>query len=258
MNLTVAPAHGPIQRPDQGCCSLREKRPKAQDSGSLAGRGGGARLMTREGSSEAAVRTEMQQRAAVSFPLPHNSPHLPQPSTHSRVSAGMCSLSRRDFIPRPGPRLRGQVQTPPSWPQSPDRGAIRQTRTWGQHVRLARRERRTRCGGWAAGGRGAGSLRLGAGLGALHLRAGRPGPAGEVELREAAAAGATLCPAGTPRLPGPFGHPGCVARKEGRSLSPRPELLLHRLAASRLASSWPLPSACPGGLPDPGSERTRP
>lgn len=50
----------------------------------------------------------------------------PSPATHSRVSAGMCSLSLRDFMARPGPRVHGQVPMPPLCPPSPARGVIRQ------------------------------------------------------------------------------------------------------------------------------------
>lgn len=51
-----APVCRQIRRQDQGCNTLREKGPKARDSGSRAGREGGARTMTREGSPEAEVR----------------------------------------------------------------------------------------------------------------------------------------------------------------------------------------------------------
>lgn len=55
VNLAAPPACGRIRILDQGCGSLREKGPKARDSGSSAGLEGGARPMTREGSPEAAV-----------------------------------------------------------------------------------------------------------------------------------------------------------------------------------------------------------
>lgn len=55
MNLAEAP-ECQIRRQDQGHDSLREKGPKARDSGSPAGLKGGARTMTWEGSLEAAVR----------------------------------------------------------------------------------------------------------------------------------------------------------------------------------------------------------
>lgn len=52
---------------------------------------------------------------------------LPQLSTHSRVSAGMCSLSLRDFMLRPGPRVCGRVPTLPSWLPGPVFCSIRPT-----------------------------------------------------------------------------------------------------------------------------------
>lgn len=158
------------------------------------------------------------------FPLP-NSP-LPGPSTHSRVSAGMCSLSLRDFMPRPGPRLSNQVPMPPSWPPNPDCGASRRTDRRGRQDRTPGRR------GWRGEGagppraRGADSPRLEAGLGVPHLRAsparqersGYPGrrswvltPPGE---------GRPVCRVSSPR----------AFREEGRSLPSMPALLLHRRA----------------------------
>lgn len=96
---------------------------------------------------------------------------LPQLSTHSRVSAGMCSLSLRDFMLRPGSRVCGRVPTLPSWVPGPVFCSIRPTDR--------RRHGDSKLGGssgraaWGLGRRGgAGSFRLGAGLGAPHLCAG--------------------------------------------------------------------------------------
>lgn len=200
----------------------------------------------------------MQRRAAVSFPLPLIPPTFPSQALTRGLAPGCAVCPGGTSCRGRGHVYVARFRRPLRGPKAPI---------------VARSDRRGRgdsTSGWrgARGGRGAEAGPPGGGGRALPAsgrdsepctcaRAG-PGPAGEVELREAVAAGATLCPAGTPRLPDPFEHPGCVARKEGRSLSPRPELLLHRLATSHLASSWPLPSACPGGLPDPGSESTRP
>lgn len=56
VNPATAPACGRMGRRDRGCGFLREKGPEAGDTRSLAGREGGARPLTREGSLEAAVR----------------------------------------------------------------------------------------------------------------------------------------------------------------------------------------------------------
>lgn len=149
-------------------------------------------------------------------------------STHSRVSAGMCSLSLRDFMPRPGLRLRGRVPKPPLWPPEPRSPCDRtdpQTRTWGQHAWPALPTRR---GGWAAGGAG-GGLSPPRGGARSPAPARRPSPAGKVGLQEAGVAGATPSRRSMPRLPG-LEPPGCATGKEGRSLSSRLAILLHRLA----------------------------
>lgn len=161
---------------------------------------------------------------------------LPGPSTHSRVSAGMCSLSLRDFMPRPGPRLRDRVLTPPSWPPSPDCVTIGQT------------DRRGVGPGPPGGGGGAGSLRPGAGLGAPHLRAGT-----DPQQRSDCARREPRCHpsrAGTPRVPG-IEPPSCTAGKEGQSLPSLPDFLLH---------NWPRPfpvEALPPRSPSPAQPRPR-
>lgn len=164
---------------------------------------------------------------------------LPGPSTHSRVSAGMCSLSLRDFMPRPGPRLRDRVLTPPSWPPSPDCVTIGQT------------DRRGVGPGPPGGGGGAGSLRPGAGLGAPHLRAGT-----DPQQRSDCARREPRCHpsrAGTPRVPG-IEPPSCTAGKEGQSLPSLPDFLLHQLAPPlpcrglTSALTEPRPAPPPGGV----------
>ena len=179
---------------------------------------------------------------------------LPGPSTHSRVSAGMCSLSLRDFMPRPGPRLRDRVLTPPSWPPSPDCVAIGQTDRRGRRDSTpGRRDRRGVGPGQPGGGvgGGAGSLRPGAGLGAPHLRAGTaPQQRSDCARRE------PWCHpsrAGTPRGPG-IEAPSCTAGKEGQSLPSLPDLLLHQLApplpgrGRTSALTQPRPAPPPGGV----------
>lgn len=45
-------------------------------------------------------------------------PLLPSPATHSRVSAGMCSLSLRDFMARPGRVYTAGYRHPLCGPQT--------------------------------------------------------------------------------------------------------------------------------------------
>lgn len=143
------------------------------------------------------------------LPAPPHTPALPH--THSRVSAGMCSLSLRDFMPRPRSRLCGRVSTPPWWPP--------------EALIVARSDRRTdtRTQGQTPGGCGgldAGAGPLGAGLapprgGARSSApARRPGPAARVAQPDGGAAGAAPSAAGTPRPPGRE-PPSCVPEGKG-------------------------------------------
>ena len=159
-------------------------------------------------------------------------------------------MSLRDFMLRPGLRLRGWVPKPSLWPPTPDGGAIGQTHRGGRGDSTpGGRDGRGGAEAGPPGARGAGSLRLGAGLGPRTCAQAQPS-------RKSRAAGGwsgrchPLPERGTPRLPG-LEPQGCAAAKEGRSLPPRLALLLHRLApplpgrVSDLAP--PLPGRCGGG-----------
>lgn len=93
---------------------------------------------------------------------------LPSPATHSRVSAGMCSLSLRDFMARPGRVYTVGCQRPLRGPQNPAGGVIARGPP-DADAGTAHPADAARAG---PRGAGAGSPRLGAGLRAPHLRAG--------------------------------------------------------------------------------------
>lgn len=171
---------------------------------------------------------------------------LPQLSTHSRVSAGMCSLSLRDFMLRPGPRVCGRVPTLPSWLPGPLFCSIRPTDR--------RRHGDSKLGGssgraaWGLGRRGGGLFPpRGGARSPAPVR--RPSVAGAVRVQEAGAAGATPSQRGTPGLPGPRPM-DCAVGKIGQSQFLRPASLHHRLAPP-LPCLGPRP---PQGSPGPGSE----
>lgn len=177
---------------------------------------------------------------------------VPLPSrrgTHSRVSAGMCSLSLRDFMPRLGPRLRGRVTTSSWRPPSPDRGAIGRTDRHGPRGgapggcggparRLGRRGRGGRFSPPRGGARSAAPAR-------------KPGGQEGSRGREKAAVGAA------PFSGGLRGRevPSCVAPKEGRSLPPgrRDCLIARPRPSSRSAPPSPGP-----GCPAPRMPALRP
>lgn len=168
----------------------------------------------------------------------------------------MCSLSLRDFMPRPGLRLRGRVPKPPWWPPSHDRGAIGQTHRRGRGDSTPGGRDRRGAEPGPLGARGAGSLRPGAGLEPRTCAQAQPS-------RKSRVAGGWS--RGCHPLPEDDAEAAgsralwCAAGKEGRSRPPRWAVLLHRLAPP-LPGCGPVSALAPppGGPSHPGSERVLP